>query len=185
LIAALCDEVGLADIVNSVVRWDERQWKLSPGVLCKALVVNVLAGRKPLYRVEQFYVGQDVEKVFGKGVRRESYAYIYYPARALTLSGLCLTLDTVRRFMGVWQLNVITLSGKGQVVIPKEIRQKYNLKKGDRLLVREASGKIILEITERHPILSLRGAFKGKGSLTHALLEERRTERRMEAGQDG
>jgi len=71
LIAALCDEVGLADIVNSVVRWDERQWKLSPGVLCKALVVNVLAGRKPLYKVEEFYAEQDVEKVLGEGVRAE------------------------------------------------------------------------------------------------------------------
>ena len=81
-------------------------------------------------------------------------------------------------------MNVITLSGKGQVVIPKEIRQKYNLKKGDRLLVREVSGKIILEITERHPILNLRGTFKGKGSLTQALLENRKAERTMETGQD-
>jgi hypothetical protein len=72
LIAALCDEVGLVDIVNSVVRWGERQWKLSPGVLCKALVVNVLAGRKPLYKVEEFYAEQDVEKVSGKGLRRRT-----------------------------------------------------------------------------------------------------------------
>src|SRR5690554_5739633 len=71
LIAALCDEVGLEDIVNSVLRWDEKQWKVSPGMLCKALVVNVLAGRKPLYKVEEFYQEQDVEKVLGEGVRAE------------------------------------------------------------------------------------------------------------------
>jgi len=67
-------------------------------------------------------------------------------------------------------LNVITLSGKGQVVIPKEIRQKYDIKKGDRLLVREARRRIILEITGQHPILNLRGTFKGKGGLTAAPL---------------
>jgi AbrB family looped-hinge helix DNA binding protein len=78
-------------------------------------------------------------------------------------------------------LTLITISGKGQIVIPREIRQKYDLKKGDRLLVTAENDRIILEKTERHPILGLRGALKGRRSLTRALLEERKAEKKMES----
>ncbi len=90
-------------------------------------------------------------------------------------------MSVVRRLREVEIVDAITLSAKGQIVIPRKIREKYNLKKGDRLLVRDEDGKIVLEITERYPILELRGAFRGKGSLTRALLEEREAERKAEA----
>ncbi len=79
-------------------------------------------------------------------------------------------------------MDSITLSAKGQIVIPRGIREKYNLKKGDRLLVRDENGRIVLEVTESHPILGLRGVFKEKKGLTRALLEERKAERMMEDG---
>lgn len=72
---------------------------------------------------------------------------------------------------------MITLSGKGQIVIPKQIRQKYNLRQGDRFMVKDENGKIILEPMERYPLLQLRGAFKGKRRLTQILLQERRLEK--------
>ena len=75
---------------------------------------------------------------------------------------------------------VITLSDKGQVVIPSEIRQKYNLQKGDRFLVKDENGSITLTRLERHPLLGLRGAYKGQGDLTSALLKERRSDRDRE-----
>jgi AbrB family looped-hinge helix DNA binding protein len=81
-------------------------------------------------------------------------------------------------------LNIITLSGKGQIVIPREIRQKYNLNKGDRLLVTVENDRIILHMKERYPILGLRGALSSKGSLTRALLQERKAERKMESGKN-
>ncbi|MDP2872574.1 MAG: AbrB/MazE/SpoVT family DNA-binding domain-containing protein, partial [Bacillota bacterium] len=77
-------------------------------------------------------------------------------------------------------VTIVKLSAKGQLVIPSEIREKYDLRKGDRFQVREEAGAIVLQPLERHPALELRGAFKGKPSLTEALLRERRADRARE-----
>lgn len=79
-------------------------------------------------------------------------------------------------------MTIVRLSGKGQLVIPSEIRKRYNLRKGDRFLVREEAGEIVLRPLERHPLLDLRGAYKGGTSLTEALLRERQSERAKEDG---
>ncbi|HHW25873.1 MAG TPA: AbrB/MazE/SpoVT family DNA-binding domain-containing protein [Firmicutes bacterium] len=79
---------------------------------------------------------------------------------------------------------VITLSDKGQVVIPAEIRQKYDLQKGDRFLVKDENGRITLTRLERHPLLGLRGAYKGQVDLTSELLKERRAEREREESKE-
>ncbi len=42
-------------------------------------------------------------------------------------------------------INSIKVSDKGQVSIPNEIRAKLGISKGDRLLMFEIKGKIILE----------------------------------------
>ena len=60
LIQRLCDEVGLAEIVDAAVRWDPKQCKLLPGKRIVAPVVNALMHRKPLYQVANFYEKQDV-----------------------------------------------------------------------------------------------------------------------------
>jgi len=76
---------------------------------------------------------------------------------------------------------IVRLSAKGQLVIPSELREKYNLQKGDRFLVREEGGAIILQPLERHPVLDLRGMLRPGGpSLTNALLRERRQDRERE-----
>ncbi|MGQ9512764.1 AbrB/MazE/SpoVT family DNA-binding domain-containing protein [Thermodesulfitimonas sp.] len=77
----------------------------------------------------------------------------------------------------------VTLSGKGQIAIPVVLRRRYGLQKGDRLLIEEAEGAIILRPLPRHPLLSLRGKYRARGgeSLTSLLLEERRLEREDEA----
>lgn len=77
-------------------------------------------------------------------------------------------------------LPVVRISAKGQIVIPIEIRETYNLRKGDRLMVREEGGRIILEPLERHPILDLRGTYKGKTNLTQVLIRERRADKTRE-----
>lgn len=77
-------------------------------------------------------------------------------------------------------LTIVRLSGKGQLVIPTEIRNKYNLRKGDRFLVREEAGEIVLRPLERHTLLELRGAYKGGTSLAEALVGERQSERATE-----
>jgi len=75
---------------------------------------------------------------------------------------------------------------KGQVVIPKQIRDHLDLKPGDRLLVREqADGvhirKALADPDERRAIVaSLRGVLAGGPSLTAVLEAERRLERERE-----
>jgi AbrB family looped-hinge helix DNA binding protein len=85
------------------------------------------------------------------------------------------TLVCVRR--EVIPVFVVKLSDKGQLVIPSEIRAKYDLSKGDRFLVRDVGGKIVLEPLPRYPLLELRGAFKLGAGAVDLLLRERENDR--------
>lgn len=73
----------------------------------------------------------------------------------------------------------VTLSEKGQISIPAAIRKEYGLKKGDKLMLEEIDGAIVLRPVPKHPLLSLRGKYKtDEGEkLTESLLRERRAER--------
>ncbi len=73
----------------------------------------------------------------------------------------------------------VTLSEKGQISIPAAIRREYGLKKGDKLMLEEIDGAIVLRPVPKHPLLSLRGKYKtDEGEkLTESLLRERRAER--------
>ena len=80
---------------------------------------------------------------------------------------------------------VIKISSKGQIVIPRTVREKLDLRQGDQLSIGVADGKIILEPLERHPLLVLQGALKEGNSLTEALLDERRRDRAKEDSRHG
>jgi AbrB family looped-hinge helix DNA binding protein len=77
---------------------------------------------------------------------------------------------------------------KGQVVIPKTIRDRLHLEPGDRLLVHEADDEVRIRkalagpAERRAVVASLRGALAGGPSLTAALEAERRAEREREDG---
>lgn len=68
VISALSRELGIPETINTLVDWDEKQCKLDPGTLVLALIINILHGRAPLYRVEEFFREQDTELLFGTGV---------------------------------------------------------------------------------------------------------------------
>jgi AbrB family looped-hinge helix DNA binding protein len=53
------------------------------------------------------------------------------------------------------------ISFKGQLVIPAELRKKYGLQAGMRVLFSEQDGKLTLEPADFDPFLNLRGALKG------------------------
>lgn len=61
-------------------------------------------------------------------------------------------------------LNVTTISSKGQIVIPKSIRDSLGLKSSDPVGVRIESGKIIVEPLS--PIDEVYGMFKAKKVIT-------------------
>lgn len=76
----------------------------------------------------------------------------------------------------------VTISEKGQIVIPASLRRQFGLKKGDRLALEAVEGAILLRPVPRHPLLAMRGRLKkaGEEKLTEALLRERALERERE-----
>ncbi len=64
------------------------------------------------------------------------------------------------------------ISVKGQVVIPAEIRRKYDLQPGTILHVIDLGDGILLKPVTAQSVHALRGILKGGGG-ARALLEER------------
>lgn len=71
-------------------------------------------------------------------------------------------------------MSTSTLSEKGWVVIPQELRQRYGLKKGDKVHVIDYGGVISIIPASETPIKDSQGMLKGKTSLVKKLIESRR-----------
>jgi AbrB family looped-hinge helix DNA binding protein len=71
-------------------------------------------------------------------------------------------------------MNTSTLSEKGWVVIPQELRERYGLKKGDRVHVIDYGGVISIVPADESPIKNSMGILKGKTSLVKELVKSRR-----------
>ena len=66
-----------------------------------------------------------------------------------------------------------TVTSKGQIVIPVELRKRLNIRQGTRIRFREEQGCVILEPITADFISSLRGISKGRTSLVAALKRKR------------
>lgn len=75
---------------------------------------------------------------------------------------------------------VVTASSKGQVVIPKEERERLGIKPGMKVSVETVGDHVEIRPLPEDPIKALRGALRGGASMTKALLTERRKERDIE-----
>jgi AbrB family looped-hinge helix DNA binding protein len=70
-------------------------------------------------------------------------------------------------------MNTSILSEKGWVVIPQELRERYGLKKGDRVHVVDYGGVISIVPASEAAIENAMGMLKDKTSLVKALIESR------------
>ena len=70
-------------------------------------------------------------------------------------------------------MNTGTLSEKGWVVIPRELRERYHLKKGDKVHFIDYGGMVAIVPISREPVRDAAGMLKGRTNLTAALLKER------------
>jgi len=75
----------------------------------------------------------------------------------------------------------IKLSQKGWVVIPAPLRQKYGLKPGVEVYVVDYGGVLAIVPAFTKPIVQGVGMLKGDDSLTEAIVEEHRQERKRES----
>jgi AbrB family looped-hinge helix DNA binding protein len=82
-----------------------------------------------------------------------------------------------------------TVSSKGQLVIPAQIRESMGIEPGTRVAIRQEGTRLILEpqtlAAKLKLIKKLRGLTAGGPSMTDELLEDRRREREAELARDG
>lgn len=72
---------------------------------------------------------------------------------------------------------LVTVSEKGWVVIPANLRKKYRLTPGVEVRVVDYGGVLALVPQLADPVEQAAGLLKGPKSLTRALLAERRREK--------
>jgi AbrB family looped-hinge helix DNA binding protein len=72
------------------------------------------------------------------------------------------------------------VSAKGWIVIPANLRRKYGIEPGDEVVIVDYGGVLSLVPKVDRPVQQGRGSIKAKGSLTEALLRERKRERERE-----
>jgi AbrB family looped-hinge helix DNA binding protein len=73
-------------------------------------------------------------------------------------------------------MKTVTVSQKGWVVIPADLRKKYDLKSGSKVTFAEVEGGIQIIPIPDDPIAALTGMFKDAPELLQDLLDERRKE---------
>ena len=82
-------------------------------------------------------------------------------------------------------MTIVTISERGQIVIPQEIRSKLDLVKGRKLFVDFSEQEGTITLRPVGAIRSLRGLLKGPPTVDRMLRTVRREERRSEARKRG
>ena len=75
---------------------------------------------------------------------------------------------------------VLTISNKGWVVIPAEMRKKYNLSPGSEVMLVDYGGVLTIVPVIADPIKKGRGMLKGPTSLSAVLKKDREFEKKRE-----
>ena len=77
-------------------------------------------------------------------------------------------------------MSTLTISNKGWVVIPAELRKKYHLTPGSEVVIVDYGGVLSIVPASKDPIKQGRGLLKDLPGLTGDLLNERTRERERE-----
>jgi len=78
-------------------------------------------------------------------------------------------------------MHIVIASNRGQIVIPKEVRKKLQIRPGKRLLLKTEGNHILLSPLPDNPVEYFCGIFKEGSSLTKALIQDRRKEEERES----
>ena len=74
----------------------------------------------------------------------------------------------------------LTVSNKGWVVIPAEIRKKYNLVPGSKVIIVDYGGVLAILPVSQDPIKAGKGFLKGKPSMYADMKSEREIEKQRD-----
>lgn len=74
----------------------------------------------------------------------------------------------------------VSVSAKGQIVIPAALRRKYGIEDGTKMIVIDSGNGIVLKPVTERTLKKLQGSLKGKGGLKVLLEERGRLEKRIE-----
>jgi AbrB family looped-hinge helix DNA binding protein len=78
-------------------------------------------------------------------------------------------------------MTIATISSKGWIVIPADMRKKYALRSGARIMLVDYGGVLTIVPVMSDPVVEeAAGMLEGGPSLVKALLEERAQERARE-----
>lgn len=70
----------------------------------------------------------------------------------------------------------VHVNAKGQIVIPVNLRRKYGIKNGTRIIVVDNGDSIVLKPVTEQYLKKLQGSLKGTGALK-VLVDERRKDK--------
>lgn len=74
----------------------------------------------------------------------------------------------------------VKVSSKGQIVIPKELREKYGMQQGTTVGVLEYPNEIVIVPLPKDAVKAAKGMFESEKSIREMLDKVRREERRLE-----
>ncbi len=73
-------------------------------------------------------------------------------------------------------VGISKITSKGQVTIPKDIREKFNLKKGDKIIFEDINGTIIIKKIHKNSLNSFMNNCKPFDNDTMKILNKLRDE---------
>ena len=74
LIAGMVDELGLVELIDTVVKQDHTQRQVSVGLCVKAMILNGLGFvNRALYLMPHFFKDKPVERLLGSGMQAEYF----------------------------------------------------------------------------------------------------------------
>jgi AbrB family looped-hinge helix DNA binding protein len=72
------------------------------------------------------------------------------------------------------------LTTKGQLLIPKRIRNKYGIKSGVKVIFEDTDGGVMIKPMNEHYFKSFKGILKSQGNLKEEIKEMKEEEKKLE-----